>query len=165
MQGYPQVIAVFTDSQCFNTPNGLYRCVTKDSPYMPENFVSKTYNGYSNLVQNFIRSSRKYGNKVRELYEVNKNPRDIMKDRSVEADFHFMYEIPLLEGEAGAYQAIDGAKIYLDKQIRSGVVAANISYAVGLTLSFIIFIGVFGTIRKNILAETKIARGGKININ
>ena len=164
MQGYPRVIDVFTQSQCFNTPNGLYRCVTEDSEYMPENWVAKTYNGFSNVVQNFIRSSRKYSTRVLELYNVNKNELDVRKDSSAEADFHFMYEIPLLEGEAGAYQAINEAKSILDETVKRGILAANISYAVGLAASFIIFLWVFGAIRKSIIAETKYARGGKINI-
>ena len=163
MQGYPRIIDIFTQSQCFDTPNGLYRCVTKDSPYFPENFVSKTYNGYSNLVQNFIRSARKYATRVLELYNVNKIPEDIRKDTSTEADFHFLYEIPLLEGEAGAYQAIHEAVLILDEDVVRGILAANISYAVGLAASFIIFLWVFGAIRKSIIAETKYARGGKIN--
>jgi hypothetical protein len=163
MQGYPSVIDVFTRPGCFDTPNGLYRCVTKDSKYFPENWVSKTYYGYSNLVQNFIRSSRRYASKVHELYEHHKDPMDIREDDSVEADFHFMYEIPLLEGEAGAYQAINAAKDNLDSQITNGILSANISYAVGLASSFFIFIWIFGAIRKNILEETKFARGGNFN--
>jgi len=165
MQGYPTVIDVFTRSQCFNTPNGLYRCITKDSDFMPENWVSKTYNGYGNLVQNFIRSSRKYFKKVLELYEQNKNVSDVRKvdSRSVEPDFHFMYEIPLLEGEAGAYQAINNAKDTLSDKINNGVLSANISYAVGLACSFMIFIWIFGSIRKRILEETRYSRGGKID--
>lgn len=161
MQGYPTVISVFTQSQCFNTPNGLYRCVIEDSPYMPENWVSKTLSGYSNLVQNLVRSSRKYSTKVMELYNIRKDPRDVMSDTSVIADFHYMYEIPLLEGEAGAYQAIDTSKVYMENQLTAGLLAANVSYAVGLACSFIIFIWIFGAIRKSILEETKIARGGK----
>ena len=159
MQGYPSVIDVFTKSQCFNTPNGLYRCVTKDSKYFPENFVSKTYNGYSNLVQNFVRSSRKFASKLLEVYKKENKEEAVRNDTSVEPDFHFMYEIPVLEGEAGAYQAIDVAKLNLDEQITKGILSANISYAVGLTCSFLIFIWVFGSIRKSILAETKFARG------
>ena len=160
MQGYPSVIDVFTKSQCFNTPNGLYRCVTTDSPYLPENFVSKTYNGYGNLVQNFIRSSRKYANRILEVYQANgKNPMAIRKDTLVEPDFHFMYEIPLLEGEAGAYQALNEGILILESKITAGILAANVSYAVGLAASIIIFIWVFGAIKKSILADTKYARG------
>lgn len=155
------MINIFTKSQCFDTPNGLYRCARKDSSYLPENFVSKTYNGYSNLLQNFIRSSRKYTSKIKELYNVNKNPRDVMKDKSIEPDFHFIYEIPLMEGEAGAYQAVITAKNIMEAQLRAGLLAANISYAVGLVCSFIIFIWIFGAIRRSIKEETKISRGGK----
>lgn len=159
IQQYPKMIGMFTDSQCFDTPNGLYRCIVEDSIYMPENFASKTHNGYSNLLQNFIRSSRKYTSKIMELYDINKNPRDVMKDTSVEPDFHYIYEIPLLEGEAGGYQAINTAKTIMEEQLTAGLLAANISYAVGLVCSFIIFIWIFGAIRKNILEETKKARG------
>lgn len=160
MQGYPRIIDVFTKSQCFDTPNGLYRCVTKDSPYMPENFVSKTYNGYANLVQSFIRSARKYANKVLEVYEANgKNAMAVRMDTTVEPDFHFLYEIPLLEGEAGAYQAINEGIAILREATTAGILAANVSYAVGLAASIIIFIWVFGAIKKTIFAETKYARG------
>ena len=159
MQGYPSVIDVFTKSHCFHSPNGLSRCVTKDSKYFPENFVSKTYNGYSNLVQNFVRSSRKFASKLLDVYKKTKHEEDVRDDTTVEADFHFMYEIPLLEGEAGAYQSIEAAKMDLDDKIKKGILSANISYAVGLACSFVIFIWVFGSIRKSILAETKFARG------
>ena len=162
MQAYPRVINIFTQSQCFNTPNGLYRCLIEDSIYFPDNFVSKTHNGFSNLIQNFIRSARRYAARVLEIYNVNKNPFDIRKDTTVEADFHFLYEIPLLEGEAGGYQSIHEAILILDEEIVRGVLAANISYAVGLAASFAIFIWVFGSIRKSIFAETKFARGSKI---
>lgn len=67
MQGNAEVIEVFTLPMCFDTPNGLYRCVTPSSPEktpggkqrLSNNFVSKTYKGYSNLIQNTIRSSRR----------------------------------------------------------------------------------------------------------
>lgn len=164
MQAYPRVIDVFTQSQCFETPNGLYRCVTKDSEYFPQNFVSKTYNGYSNLVQNFIRSGRRYATKVLQLYNSTGSAFAVKNDTSVEADFHFLYEIPLLEGEAGAYQSVNEAIHILDEDILRGVLAANISYAIGLAACFVIFIWIFGAIRKSILAETKYARGSKIII-
>ena len=164
IQGYPDIIETLTLSQCFHTVNGLYRCAKDDSPYFPDNWASKTYNGYSNLVQNYIRSARRYAAEVLSLYNEKKDPKDVMKDTSVERDFWYMYEIPLLEGEAGAYQLFEQAKLHLDKSVESSRVVANISYAVALGATFIIFIWVFGAYRKSIFAETRYARGGKINI-
>ena len=161
VQDYPQIVQTLSLSQCFDTPNGLYRCVTEESPYFPDNFASKTFNGYSNLVQNYIRSARRYAATVLSLYNEKKDPKDVMKDTSVEPDFWYMYEIPLLEGEAGAYQIFNQAKMHLNKLVDNSRVVANICYAVSLGMTFIIFIWVFGAYKKSILAETRYARGGK----
>ncbi len=166
MQGNAGVIEVFTMPMCFDTPNGLYRCFTPTSPiesakglpYMPSNWVSKTFNGYSNLVQNTIRSARRLIADVRRQYKSGSTAAIRNATESAD-DFWFMYEIPLLEGEAGINMAFRRAKVYLQDALRRAVFAANVSYAVGLGVSFIVFFWVFGSVRKAITAETRLNRG------
>jgi hypothetical protein len=166
MQGNAEVIEVFTLPMCFDTPNGLYRCVTPTSPektrsgkqILSNNFVSKTYNGYSNLVQNTIRSSRRLAADV--TYQYKKGGVAAVRNaHDSEDDFWFLYEIPLMEGEAGINMAFRRAKDGLEDDLRNGIVVANICYAVALGASVLIFVWVFGAVRKSITTETRYNRG------
>lgn len=74
-------------------------------------------------------------------------------------DFWFLYEIPLIEGEAGINMAFRRAKNGLEDDLRKGVVVANICYAVGLGASVLIFVWIFGVVRKSITTETRYNRG------
>ena len=158
MQGSPEVIKVFTLPQCFSSPNGLQRCVDKEpmEGILPPNFYSKTHNGYSNLIQNLIRSCRRYGAEVLAAEAAG----DGSKATATADDFWYIYEIPLMEGEAGINTAFRVAKEELETSLKAGIVAANISYAVALGASFVIFFWVFGSVRRSIQVETKYNRGG-----
>lgn len=166
MQGYAPVIEIFTMSMCFDTPNGLYRCFKPDSaiqsldglPYMPNNWVAKTYNGYSPLVQNTIKSARRLMSDVRRQYQSGGTAAIRNATESAD-DFWFLYEIPLLEGEAGINNAFRVAKSILQDALEQAVFAANVCYAVGLGVSFFVFFWVFGSVRKAITAETRFNRG------
>jgi hypothetical protein len=158
MQGNADVIKIFTMPQCFSSPNGIPRCITEDSPYMPSNYVSKTHNGYSNLLQNVIRSSRRYASDVMAWY-TKENYDGVKKAKDSADDFWFVYEATLAEGEAGINSAFRKAKEYLTKNLRNGIVAANICYAVGLGASVLVFFWVFGSVRKAIATETRYNRG------
>jgi hypothetical protein len=153
MQSDPEVVKIFNLPQCFSSPNGLQRCVETDSPYFPPNWVSKTHNGYSTLVQNFIVSCRRYA------ADILTHKDDITKATSTSNDFWYVYEIPLMEGEGGINMAFRSAKDTFEADLKNGVIAASASYAVGLGASFIIFIWVFGSVRKSLQTESKYNRG------
>ena len=53
----------------------------------------------------------------------------------------------------------------MNEQVSHGILAANISYAVGLASSLLIFSWVFGATRRSVLAETRYACGGKKILN
>ena len=158
MQPYPEVIKVFQLPNCFKSAVGIQRCVLKDTEYMPANFVSKTHNGYANLLQNLIRSSRRFAADVLQADASKKYATDTVDD------FWFIYEVPLIEGEAGINTAFRVGKELLTQSLASGIVAANISYAVALGSSIVVFLWIFGSVRKGIQLETKYNRGGNLFI-
>jgi hypothetical protein len=159
MQAYPEIIEIFTLPTCFKSPNGIKRCVTGNSEFFPPNYYQKVGQGYSNLVQNYMSSCRRYSAEILSAYRQNEDINDIKNAYSSENDFWFMYEIPLVEGEAGGYMAYHTAVELLTEDLNSGNLVANVCYAVGLATSLIIFVVVFGRIRKRILTETRYSRG------
>jgi hypothetical protein len=153
MQESPDTMRVFTSPICFVSANGLQRCVEKPSPYFPPNFVSKVMNGYSNLVQHVIRSGRRYASDIL----VNKN--NVTQAVESSDDFWLLYEVPLMEGEAGGMMAFIECAMSVVRRLDSNAMIANICYGIALGMTFVIFFIVFAVLRRSILAETKYARG------
>ena len=154
MQESPATLRIFTLPLRFVSQNGLQRCVNKDSSYFPSNFVSKILNGYGNLVQNVIRSARRYASDV----ETN-------ADKAVRAtlasadDFWFLYEITLMEGEAGAMMAFSDTATVVANRLKENALIGQICYGISLALTFVVFLFVFGTLRRQVQAETRFSRG------
>lgn len=161
MQEDKSVMDVFALPQCFSSPNGLQRCATGDTGYLSSDFVSKTHNGYGNLVGNLIRSARRFVADVNKTVDHSANRIHHPSADSAD-DFWFLWEIPLMEGEAGAYSALTAATTTLNDHFASGKIAANVTYAISLVATLIIFFWVFGSVRRSIQQETKYNRGGKL---
>ena len=153
MQENPETLAVFLNPICFTSANGLQRCVQKPSPYFPPNFVSKVMNGYSNLVQSVIRSARRYAADALQ----NKNNLTLATESS--DDYWFLYEIPLMEGEAGGMMAFIECALSVVRRLDENAMIANICYGSALGITFIVFFMVFGALRRSVFSETKYARG------
>jgi hypothetical protein len=158
MQTFPEVIDIFNKPICFKSANGLQRCILEVSkkaggPYFPPSFVSKTHNGYGTLVQNIIRSGRRFS------ADILKNKADTTMAVDSSDDFWFLYEIPLMEGEAGANMAFNVARHMLEDDLKKGVLIASIAYAVSLGTSLILFTWIFGIVKGKIAVETHYNRG------
>ena len=120
---------------------------------MPPNFVAKTANGYGNLVQNVLRSARRYASDIME----NKN--SLSRATQSAEDFWFLYEVPLMEGEAGGMMAFIHCALSVVARLDQNGFIANICYGTALGLTFVVFIFFFGGLRRSLLAEAKFARG------
>jgi hypothetical protein len=153
MQESPATLRIFTIPLCFTSANGLQRCVAKDTEYFPPNFVAKILNGYGNLVQSVIRSCRRYAS------DVEANKADPTKAVSSSEDFWFLYEIPLMEGEAGAMMAFVDTYAVVVNRLNENTLIAQICYGISLAITFFVFLVVFGSMRRSIQAETRYNRG------
>jgi hypothetical protein len=153
MQGNADVMAVFTQPGCTtSTYSMMKRCILADSAYMPSNYYEKTYNGYSNLISNVIRSTQRFVLDLNTTSQLSATTSD---------DYWFLYEVLLNEAESGGYAAYTAAVNSLTNALSSAKVAANATYAVSLAASFVIFFWLFGSVRKSIQTETKYNRGGE----
>ena len=153
MQESPTTLRIFTLPLCFTSQNGLQRCVNKDIGYFPPNFVSKILNGYGNLVQSVIRSSRRFA------YDLEANYQDLSKATVSSDDFWLLYEIPLMEGEAGAMMAYSDTATVVANRLKENALIGQICYGISLALTFIVFIFVYGALRRQVQAETRHNRG------
>ena len=155
MQKNAKVIEIFTQPICYKSQNGIQRCVLKDTEYFPPNFVSKTHNGFGNLVQNLIRSTRRVAADTLSNYKSG----SVANATETINDFWFLYEVSLGEAEAGASMALLTSEKTLLEALAAGNLAANVSYAIGLALSLVVFLWIFASVRASILVETKFSRG------
>jgi hypothetical protein len=153
MQESPATLRIFSSPLCFTSANGLQRCVSKDTEYFPPNFVSKILNGYGNLVQNVIRSARRY------ISDVQANANDLTKATASTNDFWILYEIPLMEGEAGAMMAYVETATVVANRLNENAMIAQICYGISLAGTFIVFLFVFGAMKRSIQLETRYNRG------
>jgi hypothetical protein len=153
MQESPVTLTIFTQPMCFVSQNGLQRCVSKDTEYFPPNYVSKILNGYGNLVQNVIRSARRYG------ADLKANLADLKKATGSSDDFWFLYEAPLMESEAGAMMAYTETSTVVANRLKENALIGQICYGISLALTFIVFLFVFGSLRRSVQAETRYNRG------
>jgi hypothetical protein len=153
MQESPATLRIFTLPLCFSSQNGLQRCINKDIGYFPPNYVSKILNGYGNLVQNVIRSARRYAS------DLKANINDVSKATSSSDDFWFLYEAPLMEGEAGAMMSYIDTSTVVANRLKENALIGQICYGISLALTFVVFMFVFGSLRRSVQAETRCNRG------
>lgn len=73
-------------------------------------------------------------------------------------DFWFLYEVPLMEGEAGGMMAFVECALSVVARLAENELIANICYGSSLGLTFVVFFFVFGALRRSLLAEAKFAR-------
>jgi hypothetical protein len=152
MQGSPPTIRIFNSPICFDSANGYQRCVQKPSPYFPPNFASKVGNGYATLVQSVLRSVRRYAADVMQ----NKNNLTLATGSS--DDFWFLYEVPLVEGAAGGMMAFVECALSVVARLGANANIGLVCYGVSLAMTFIVFIFLFGNLRRSLLAESRLSR-------
>ena len=150
MQSNKDVLDVFTLQKCFDSKNGIPRCLEKDSDYLPPGFFAKVTNGYSAIINNILTTAERY------IHDIVAHD-DLTEEAAM--DFWFLYEVMLSEAEGGSNAAFKAGKDALERSLIAGTLAASVSYAVGLGASFIIFFWVFGSVRKSIQSETRFNRG------
>ena len=100
-----------------------------------------------------IRSARRYA------ADVQGNKADLSKASASSDDFWFLYEIPLMEGEAGAMMAFVDTATVVANRLKENALIAQICYGVSLAITFFVFLFVFGSMRRSIQSETRYNRG------
>ena len=151
MQNNPEVQKVFTMQECFESSNGMSRCLTKeDRRFFPEGYLTLVSNGLGNIIQAIITKGQRLERDIKYHGSLTKE---------AEFDFWFLFEAVLHEGEAGINTAFKVEKNTLQRSLQGGNLAANVTYAISLLGAFIIFFWVFGSVRKSIQAETRFNRG------
>ena len=151
MQGNSEVQDIFTMQKCFESANGMSRCLTKEDPrFFPEGYLTLVTNGLGNIIQTIITKGERFKHDIEKHEHLSKE---------AEIDFWFLFEAVLHEGEAGINTAFRVGKDTLQRSLQSGNIAANVTYAISLLAAFVVFFWVFGSVRKSIQAETRYNRG------